>query len=71
MHGVGQPGLVVVAATMPETLRPLSEQLTMLARRVPLVLAGPGATPQLAAAVQARLLSDAPVTAAETIGWPR
>ncbi len=66
-----QPGLVVVAATLPETLRPLTEQLTMLARRVPLVLAGPGATPQQAAAVQARLLKDDPVTAAETIGWPR
>ena len=66
-----QPGLVVVAATSPETLKPLTEQLTMLARRVPLVLAGPGATPQQAAAVQARLLKDAPVTAAETIGWPR
>jgi len=65
-----QPGLVVVAATSPETLEPLTEQLTMLAQRVVLVLAGPGATPQLAAAVKARLVSGDPVTAAENIGWP-
>jgi DNA-binding transcriptional MerR regulator len=49
------PGLVVVAATLPETLEPL---------------AGSGATPQLAAVVRARLLSGDPVTAAENIGWP-
>jgi DNA-binding transcriptional MerR regulator len=65
-----QPRLVVVAATLPETLKPLTTQLTMLARRVPLVLAGPAVTPQLAAAVQARLVSGDPVTAAENIGWP-
>ena len=66
-----QPGLVVVAATVPENLEPVTEQLAMLAGRVPLALAGPGATPQLAAAVQARLVSGDPVTAAENIGWPR
>ncbi len=66
-----QPGLVVVAATLPENLESLAEQLAMLAGRVPLVLAGPGATPQLAAAVQARLVRGDPVTAAEDIGWPR
>ena len=65
-----QPCLVVVAATSPETLEPHTEQLAMLAGRVPLVLAGPGATPQLAAAVKARLVSGDPVTAAENIGWP-
>ncbi len=65
-----QPCLVVVAATSPETLEPHTEQLAMLARRVVLVLAGPGATPQLAAAVKARLVSGDPVTAAENIGWP-
>jgi MerR family transcriptional regulator, light-induced transcriptional regulator len=64
------PGLVVVAATLPESLEPLTGQLTRLARRVPLVLAGPGATPQLAGAVRARLLNGDPVTAAENIRWP-
>ncbi len=65
-----QPRLVVMAATVPEILKPLTGQLTMLARRVPLVLAGPGATPQLAANVQAGLVSGDPVTAAENIAWP-
>ena len=36
-----QPRLVVVSATSPETLEPLTEQLTALAQRVVLVLAGP------------------------------
>ena len=66
-----QPGLAVVAATLPENLESVTKQLAMLAGRVPLALAGPGVTPQLAAAVQARLVSGDPVTAAENIGWPR
>ena len=66
-----QPDLVVLAATVPETLEPLTAQLSALARRAPLALAGPGATPRLAAAVQARLLGGDPVTAAENTGWPR
>ncbi len=65
------PDLVVLAATRPENLDPLAPQLTGLARLVPLVLAGTGATAELAAAVQARLLSGDPVTAAENIRWPR
>jgi MerR family transcriptional regulator, light-induced transcriptional regulator len=65
------PDVVVLAATMPEILEPLTPQLTALARRAPLALAGPGATPQLAAAVQARLLGGDPVTAAEKVEWPR
>ncbi len=66
-----QPDLVVLAATLPETLEPLTAQLTALAGRAPLALAGPGATPQLAAAVPARLLAGDPVTAAENVRWPR
>ncbi len=65
------PDLVVLAATLPETLEPLTAQLTALARRAPLTLAGPGAAPRLAAAVQARLLGGDPVTAAENVRWPR
>ncbi len=65
------PDLVVLAVTLPETLEPLAAQLTALARRIPLALAGPGVTPRLAAAVQARLLGGDPVTAAENVGWPR
>jgi len=70
VHG-RHPDLVVLAATLPETLEPLTAQLTVLARCAPLALAGPGATPQLAAAVPARLLAGDPVTAAENVGWPR
>jgi MerR family transcriptional regulator, light-induced transcriptional regulator len=65
------PDLVVLAATLPENLEPLAAQLTALARRSPLALAGAGATPQIAAAVGARLLTGDPVTAAENIQWPR
>jgi hypothetical protein len=60
-----------VAATLPETLEPLAAQLTALARRAQLALAGAGATPQLAAAAGARLLAGDPVTEAENIQWPR
>ncbi len=65
------PDLVVLAATLPETLEPLTAQLTVLAQRAQLALAGPGATPRLAATVPARLLTGDPVTAAENVGWPR
>ena len=66
-----RPALVVVAATLPETLGPLAAQLTALAQRAPLALAGAGATPEIAAAVGARLLTGDPVTEAENIEWPR
>jgi methanogenic corrinoid protein MtbC1 len=66
-----RPDLVVLAATLPETLEPHAAQLTALARRAPLVLAGAGATPQIAHAVGARLLAGDPVTEAENIQWPR
>ena len=66
-----RPDLIVLAATLPETLEPLTAQLTVLARHAPLVLAGPGATLVLATAVQAQLLDGDPVTAAENVGWPR
>jgi MerR family transcriptional regulator, light-induced transcriptional regulator len=65
------PDLVVLAATLPENLEPHVAQLTALARRAPLALAGAGATPEIAAAVGARLLTGDPVTAAENIEWPR
>ncbi len=65
------PDLVVLAATLPETLEPHTAQLTVLAGRAPLALAGPGATPRLAAAVNARLLGGDPVTAATRPARPR
>ena len=65
------PDLVVLAATLPENLEPHAAQLTALARRSPLALAGAGATPEIASTVGARLLTGDPVTAAENIQWPR
>jgi methanogenic corrinoid protein MtbC1 len=65
-----RPDLVVLAATRAPTFETLAAQLTELARRAPLALAGAGATPQLAAAAGARLLDGDPVTAAENVRWP-
>jgi methanogenic corrinoid protein MtbC1 len=64
------PDLVVVAATVPETLEPLAAQLTALAQRAPLALAGAGATPEIASTVGARLMTRDPVTEAEQASWP-
>jgi DNA-binding transcriptional MerR regulator len=66
-----RPDLVVLAATRPENLEPLASQLTTLAQHTPLALAGAGATPELADAMGARLLTGDPVTEAENVEWPR
>ena len=68
---VAHPDLVVVAATLRESLKPLRPELAALARRAPLALAGAGVTPEIASAVGARLMADDPVTEAERTGWPR
>jgi MerR family transcriptional regulator, light-induced transcriptional regulator len=68
---VRRPDLVVLAAAVPENLDALAPQLMALAQRAPLVLAGAGATPELAAAVGARLLAGDPVTEAQNVRWPR
>ena len=65
-----RPDLLVLAAARPQTLESLRVDLAGLARDVPLILAGAGATPGLAAAVGGRLLEGDPVTAAGMIGWP-
>ena len=69
--GASHPDLVVLAATRPEALESLRPELTALARRAPLALAGVGATAQIAAAVGAQLLEGDPVTEAGRAGWPR
>ena len=66
-----RPDLVVLASTLPGGLEPHAAQLTVLAHRAPLVLAGAGATPQLASAVGARLLTGDPVTEAGNFQWPQ
>jgi MerR family transcriptional regulator, light-induced transcriptional regulator len=60
-----RPDLVVLAATRPERFDGLAADLSRLARVAPLAVAGPGATPAIADAVGAHLLSEDPVTAAE------
>jgi hypothetical protein len=65
------PDLAVLAATRPQTLEPLRAELAGLARRAPLALAGAGATPRIATAVGARLMTGDPVTEAERAEWPR
>jgi len=65
------PDLVVLAATIPDTLEPLRPELASLARRAPLALAGAGATAQTATAAGARLIAGDPVTEAERTGWSR
>ncbi len=69
--GVSRPDLVVLAAARPETLEPIPAELTALARRFPLALAGAGATAQFADAAGAQLMAGDPVTEAERAGWPR
>ena len=65
------PDLVVLAATLPGNLEPLATQLTALAQRAPLALAEAGATPQIATAVGARLLTGEPGHRGRDIEWPR
>ena len=66
-----RPDLVVLAATRPQALEPLRAELADLARRVPLALAGTGATAQIADVVGARLMMGDPVTEAARAGRPR
>ncbi|WP_030441493.1 MerR family transcriptional regulator [Actinoplanes subtropicus] len=67
LAGTTHPDLVVVSATQPQRLAPLTAQLTRLAGTAPLALAGPGATTELADTVGARLLTGDPVTAAQNV----
>jgi len=60
-----QPSLVVLAAITPERFAAVRPELARLADMAPLVLAGAGATGELASSVGARLLTGDPVTAAE------
>jgi len=69
--GTSPPDLIVLAATVPENLEPLRSELASLAGRVPLALAGAGATAQIASAMGARLMTRDPVTEAEQTRWPR
>jgi methanogenic corrinoid protein MtbC1 len=65
------PDLVVLAATRPEIFRSLRTRLLAISRRVPVAIAGAGATPRFANSVHARLLPRDPVTEAEQAPWPQ
>jgi methanogenic corrinoid protein MtbC1 len=66
-----RPDLIVLVGTRPERFDGLTDDLALLARVAPVALAGPGATPAVADAVGARLLTGDPVTAAEQMPTPR
>lgn len=61
------PSLVVLAAIRSERFAEVVPELSTLAEMAPLVLAGPGATTELAQRVGARVLRGDPVTAAEDV----
>jgi methanogenic corrinoid protein MtbC1 len=65
------PDLVVLAATQPDIFRSLRIRLLAISRRVPVAIAGAGATLRFANSVQARLLPRDPVTEAEQAPWPQ
>ena len=60
-----RPSLVVLAASTPERFTAASAALSRLAGLAPLVLAGAGASAELAESVGARVIEGDPVTAAE------
>jgi methanogenic corrinoid protein MtbC1 len=62
-----EPSLVVVSSTSGRRLRAAQAQLAELARRVPIAIAGAGATEAFARAAGASLLKGDPVTAAERL----
>jgi len=62
-----RPSLVVLAATVPERFTAVATELTRLVELAPLVLAGAGASPDLARRIGARVLEGDPVTAAEKL----
>ena len=61
------PSLVVLAASTPERFEAIVPELTQLAYLAPLVLAGAGATEEIAQSTGARLITEDPVTAAEQL----
>jgi DNA-binding transcriptional MerR regulator len=59
--------VVVLSAASVDRFAAIERDLKGLARRHPLVLAGPGATPELAAELDLRCLHDDPASSAETL----
>lgn len=66
-----RPSLVVLAAATPDRFTGIARDLTLLAKKVPVAVAGAGATRSLAESTGAQLLADDPVTAAGQVAGGR
>ena len=62
-----RPAVVVLLSMNPDNFLDHARQIEQLAQQVPVVIAGPGATAEVARQTQTRLLDQDPVSAAETI----
>ena len=61
------PAVVVLLSINPDNFLDHARQIKQLAKQVPVMIAGTGATPEVARYTQTRLLDQDPVSAAETI----
>jgi methanogenic corrinoid protein MtbC1 len=61
------PAVVVLLGMNPERFLDHAHEIEQLTKQVPVVIAGPGATPEAARQTQTRVLDQDPVSAAETI----
>jgi methanogenic corrinoid protein MtbC1 len=61
------PAVVVLLSINPDNFLDHAHEINELANQVPVMIAGTGATPQVARHTQTRLLDQDPVSAAETI----
>jgi MerR family transcriptional regulator, light-induced transcriptional regulator len=62
-----RPAVVVLLSMHPDNFLDHTHEIATLARQVQVVIAGPGATPEVAQKTQTRVLDQDPVSAAETI----
>ena len=62
-----RPAVVVLLSITPDNFLDHAQQIEQLAKQVQVVIAGPGATVEVARQTQTRLLDQDPVSAAETI----
>jgi methanogenic corrinoid protein MtbC1 len=61
------PAVVVLLSMNPDNFLDHAKQIEQLARQVPVVIAGTGATAEVARQTQTRVLDQDPVSAAQTI----
>jgi DNA-binding transcriptional MerR regulator len=62
-----RPAVVVLLSMNPDSFLDHARQIEQLAKQVQVVIAGPGATPEIARQTQTHVLDQDPVSAAETI----